>query len=167
MDTLAPFRQALENLRAEIEQKKAERAHAQQQVEACDQHLEEMQAEYQGIESYVRRHRQQDQQEVEDEPASEPAGGPADGWDIDRTEAVARVLSESEEPMSPGDIVKALAQVGRDDSMKDVAAALTHLKLKRHRAMNVSRGRWIATTEALEEAWGDEEVSNTTTTTMH
>jgi hypothetical protein len=182
MDTLASFHQALLDLRAEIEQTKAERARAQQQVEASDRHLEKLDREYQGIESWLRRHERaqpvpvgehEREPQVEAEPevqAKETPSAPADGWDINRIEAVSRVLVEAGEPLSPADIVAALARVGRDDSVKDVAAALTHLKIKRHRAENVSRGRWVATTQALEGAWGDEETGEdeeVSTTTMH
>jgi hypothetical protein len=159
MDTLAPFRQALDNLRAEIEQTKAERARAQEQVERCDQHLQEMQAEYHGIASYVQRREHQPQEKVQEEPTSSVAAGPvADGWDINRVEAVARVLGEASEPLSPGEIVEVLSQIGRSDTMKDVAAALSHLK-KRGRADNVSRGRWVygerpkEVVEVQEEVW--------------
>ena len=158
MDPLAFFRQALEGLQAEIAQVAAERLRAQQQVEACDRQLEQLRAEQKGIESYVQRHEHQDQQVTENERAVEPmpVHDPADGWGINRAEAVARVLIEAGEPLSPGAIVDALGRVGRSDTMKDVAAALSHLK-KRHRAMNVSRGPWAATTQSLEQAWGDDE----------
>jgi hypothetical protein len=159
MDALAPFRQALDDLRAEIEQTKAERARAQEQVDRCDQHLQEMQAEYQGIASYVQRHEHQPQEQVQEESTSRVAAGPvADGWEINRVEAVARVLGEASEPLSPGEIVEALSEVGRSDTMKDVAAALSHLK-KRGRADNVSRGRWVygerpkEVVEVQEEVW--------------
>jgi hypothetical protein len=158
-DALAHFRQALEDLRAEIEQTKAERARAQELVDRCDQHLQEMQAEYHGIESYVQRHEHQPQERVQEGPTSSLAPGPvADGWDINRVEAVARVLGEATEPLSPGEIVEALSRVGRVDTMKDVAAALSHLK-RRGRADNVSRGRWVhgerpkEVVEVQEEVW--------------
>jgi hypothetical protein len=159
MDAFAAFRQALESLQAEIEQTQAVRAHAQQQVEKCDQLLQELQAEYHGIESYVQRHEPPPLEEFRQEPTSSVAAGPvADGWDINRVEAVARVLSEASRPLSPGEIVEALSQVGRSDTMKDVAAALSHLK-KRGRADNVSRGRWVygkrpnEVVEVQDEVW--------------
>jgi hypothetical protein len=128
MDALTSFREALRSLEGEIEEAQAERAQAADALAACDRRLEELRAEQHGIESYVRRH--------------DPAAIQADGWKITRIEAVARVLKESDTPLSPGEIVDALVQVGRTDEMKDVAAALSHLK-KRGRATNVTRGLWV------------------------
>ena len=146
MDDLNAFRQALEGLRAEMEQVKADREQAMDLVDTCERRLEQIQVEYDGIESWLRRHAQPEQQEAkeaEDQPAAEaPEEAPADGWAINRVEAVARVLREATEPLSPGIIVELLSRVGRSDDMKDVAAALSHLK-KRGRATNVSRGMWV------------------------
>jgi len=140
-ENLAFFRQALAGLQAEIEQTVAARKEAERQVRACDDQLERLRAEYEGIQSYVQRH--EPQQETMAKPAVESVvHAIANGWDINRVEAVVRVLAESNEPLSPGTIVEALSRVGRRDTMKDVAAALSHLK-KRGRATNVSRGMWV------------------------
>jgi chromosome segregation ATPase len=149
MDMLASFRQALETLAAELAEAEVERSRAEQQLQACERRIESLRAEHRGIESYLRRHDLQNRADREIEPEVPTI---ADGWDINRVEAVARVLTTTGETLSPGDIVDKLAAVGRNDTMKDVAAALSHLK-KRHRAVNVSRGLWAATTEALERAW--------------
>ncbi len=184
MNPLPAFREALQGLQAEIEQVETKRSRAQQQVEACTQELERLRAEYQGIESYVNRHKPQDQPDPGStsaaesvvEPRSEHANGAnsANGWQLlNRVEAVARILREADGPLSPGDIVEALEQVGRDDTMRDVAAALSHLKKKGRRAENVSRGRWVFAedrnepVEVQEEVWawstGEEDPSAVTT----
>jgi len=157
-ENLAFFHRALEGLQAEIEQAVAARMEAERQVQACDRQLERLRAEYQGIESYVQRHEPRDQQETNGGPVVEPTvDARADGWDTNRVEAVARMLSESSEPLSPGTIVEALSRVGRRDTMKDVAAALSHLK-KRGRATNVARGMWVHAEGKNEPVEGQQDV---------
>ena len=162
MDDLAIIRQVRDRIRAEITKTKADRDRAQREVEAKDQYLEKLHSELQGFESYLQRHPEsetetsqavvpahtmtfgQDGDRSSPPPDTMTLGQPIkEGWDIPRIEAVSRVLREADQPLSPSDIVEALAWVGRDDTMKDVAAALTHLKLKRHRADNVARGLWV------------------------
>jgi hypothetical protein len=70
---------------------------------------------------------------------------PADGADwqhLSRMKAVERVLNEFSEPVEPPDIRQVLRDHGRDDTSKNIHAALGHLKIK-HRATQVGRGKWI------------------------
>lgn len=70
------------------------------------------------------------------------AGG---GWQaLPRTEAVARMMAELGEPLSPSDLSRMLEAVGRDDSPLAVGKALNHLYHKK-RANTVERAKWVLT----------------------
>jgi hypothetical protein len=63
---------------------------------------------------------------------------------LPRTEAVARMLAEFGEPLSPSDLSRMLEAVGRDDPPLAVGKALNHL-YRKQRANTVGRAKWILT----------------------
>jgi hypothetical protein len=63
---------------------------------------------------------------------------------LPRTEAVARMLIEAGEPLSPSELSRMLQEVGRDDSPLAVGKALDHLRGKRQ-ATTIGRGQWVLT----------------------
>jgi hypothetical protein len=63
---------------------------------------------------------------------------------LPRTEAVARMLIEAGEPLSPSELSQMLQEVGRDDSPLAVGKALDHLRGKRQ-ATTIGRGQWVLT----------------------
>jgi hypothetical protein len=74
------------------------------------------------------------------------ADGPASGdWqDLPRTEAVARMLAEVGEPLSPSELSRRLQGVGRNDPALAVGKALDHLHRK-NQADTIGRARWVLT----------------------
>jgi hypothetical protein len=74
--------------------------------------------------------------------ADEQTGG--DWQTLPRTEAVARMLAEFGEPLSPSDLSRMLEAVGRDDSPLAVGKALNHLQRK-NRADTIGRAKWVLT----------------------
>jgi hypothetical protein len=80
---------------------------------------------------------------------------------LSRTEAVARMLTEAGEPLSPRDLTRMLQKVGRDDSPLAVGKALNHL-YRKQRANTVARAKWVPTTDVSQEqaeASSDQETS--------
>jgi hypothetical protein len=72
-------------------------------------------------------------------------GQAGDDWrTLPRTEAVARMLAEFGEPLSPSDLSRMLEAVGRDDPPLAVGKALNHLYQKQ-RAKTVGRAKWVLT----------------------
>jgi hypothetical protein len=61
---------------------------------------------------------------------------------LPRMNAVERVLHEASGPVSPARVGDVLLEHGRDDTSKNIHAALGHLKLK-GRATQSGRGLWI------------------------
>lgn len=74
--------------------------------------------------------------------ADEQTGG--DWRTLPRTEAVARMLAEFREPLSPSDLSRMLEAVGRDDPPLAVGKALNHL-YRKQRANTVGRAKWVLT----------------------
>jgi hypothetical protein len=70
------------------------------------------------------------------------AGGDWQG--LPRTEAVARMLAEVGEPLSPSELSRRLQGVGRDDPPLAVGKALNHL-YRKQRANTVERAKWVLT----------------------
>src|SRR5215211_2997838 len=70
------------------------------------------------------------------------AGG--DWQDLPRTEAVARMLAEAGEPLSPSELSRRLQRVGRDDPPLAVGKALDHLHRK-NQADTIERAKWVLT----------------------
>src|SRR5215211_8042817 len=70
------------------------------------------------------------------------AGG--DWQDLPRTEAVARMLAEVGEPLSPSELSRRLQGVGREDPPLAVGKALNHL-YRKQRANTVERAKWVLT----------------------
>jgi hypothetical protein len=80
-----------------------------------------------------------------DRPSSVVDGQTRGDWqDLPRTEAVARMLAEAGEPLSPKDLSRRLQEVGRDDPPLAVGKALNHL-YRKQRANTVRRAKWILT----------------------
>lgn len=143
---LAPLRAVLESLDSEVAQAEAERVEAEEVLRRCEQRVQTLQTERSGIESFIRRHEGfgtfVGSHSADPGNASDESRAP-----IPRTEAVAEVLAEAEGAMAPADIQRRLHDAGRDDTYRDVAAALSHLK-SRGRATNVARGLWALTEAA-------------------
>jgi hypothetical protein len=74
--------------------------------------------------------------------ADEQTGG--DWQTLPRTEAVARMLAEVGEPLSPSELSRMLREVGRDDPPLAVGKALNHL-LHQKRAHTIGRAEWVLT----------------------
>jgi len=74
--------------------------------------------------------------------ADEQSGG--DWRGLVRTEAVARMLAEVGEPISPSSLSRMLQAVGRDDPPLAVGKALNHL-LRKKRAHTIGRAEWVLT----------------------
>lgn len=80
-----------------------------------------------------------------DQQSSVPDGQTGGDWlTLPRTEAVARMLGEFGEPLSPSDLSRMLEAVGRDDPPLAVGKALNHL-YRKQRANTVERAKWVLT----------------------
>jgi hypothetical protein len=86
-----------------------------------------------------------------------------DWRDLARTDAVARMLAQVQEPVSPTSLSRMLEAVGRDDPPLAVGKALDHLQ-NQQRATTVGRGMWVLTdrddpqaTLLVPDAPGDQE----------
>lgn len=86
---------------------------------------------------------------------------------LPRTEAVARMLTEAGEPLSPSELSRMLQEVGRnDDTPLAVGKALNHLQRKKQ-ATTIGRGKWVLTdrddfSSALPTQTNEEEQGATT-----
>ncbi len=60
-----------------------------------------------------------------------------------RTDRVRGILEQAEGPLSPSELVVALAQGGHQASAADVRGTLAHLKREGH-ATTVGRAQWVA-----------------------
>jgi hypothetical protein len=108
-------------------------------------------------------------------PADQRSPSPQhDDWQgLARTEAVARMLAEMDEPLSPSDLSRMLEAVGRDDTPLAVGKALNHL-WRKGRANTRGRAKWVLIDpntpqasgefDAAEEVTDDQEVNGTTPT---
>jgi hypothetical protein len=81
-----------------------------------------------------------------DRPSSVADGQTGGDWrTLPRTEAVARMLAEVGEPVSPSNLSRMLQEVGRrDDTPLAVGKALNHL-YRKQRANTVERAKWVLT----------------------
>jgi len=80
-----------------------------------------------------------------DQQPSVADGQTGGGWlDLPRTLAVARMLAEAGEPLSPSELSRRLQGVGRDDPPLAVGKALDHLHRK-NQADTIGRAMWVPT----------------------
>ena len=63
---------------------------------------------------------------------------------LPRTEAILRVLGQTQDPLSPGDIVRRLGAMGRTgDTAHNVSAALSYLASTKKQVQSLGRGKWV------------------------
>ncbi len=144
-----------EALEAALADVKAAIPHAKAEAEKAARHVAELQEEERGLHLALARHSASVgtsaiSTTVTPTPPTEPAvreatsAEPHGDWtSLNNMDAVLRVLTEAQHPLSPREIVAALQATGRSDNSEQVRAALAYLKRLGHVSL-LSRAQWIA-----------------------
>ena len=126
------------DIRTALELARVERAENEEQKQMIEDRKFALDIEIAGLEMALSRH-----DGPLDSPAS-PSPSETKEWRaLTRTDAVVRVLSESNKPMSPREITNVLLSMGRTDKRKLVAAAIQYLKQGK-RVHSIGYGEWVA-----------------------
>jgi sarcosine oxidase gamma subunit len=76
----------------------------------------------------------------------------SNGWEaMSRPEAVLRLLQQHDSPMSPAEITRQLAEVGRPDDPRFVSAALSALRARRQ-VERVGPGEWVVLKDRTQDS---------------
>lgn len=124
-------------------------AAAEAAVKDAQERVEAIRAERYGLQLALARLREQSPDPKERRPSKFAAGVAAAAavltvthWrQMDRTDAIVKVLQDAGKPIHRTAIVARLHEHGRDDTIELVSAALAYLK-KKMRVMNYGNGYW-------------------------
>lgn len=138
------FAKALEAALADADAVLAEK---ERQTRLLALEMDGLRLERQGLQLALARHRGEGPTPIE--PPSDTTIGANEWLALSRTEAIERVLAESDEPLSPTEVTAVLHALGRSDPVHHVGAALSYLRT-RARVQSLGRGRWILLTPSAE-----------------
>lgn len=132
---------------SDIEKKMAERQEILLRADELTREVADLKNARAALERLAHRYASRDVAEQVDQHAggaSAASPAAANEWlELQRTEAVERVLREAGRPLALAAIASTLAEHGRrEDSVRYVSAALSHLRRKVGTAQNLGRGVW-------------------------